>query len=203
MIDLTSSALLVVDMQNAFCHREGSYTKRGFSLVNIDSTILNVNRLIETFHKYDRLVIFTRSAFVPDYSDAGLLPELNPNFLSAKGLVDGSWDAQIIDSLEPLSNDPVITKKSYDAFYGTELDEVLQHTGTKTLVICGVTTDICVFSAVTNAFSRNIRPLLVCDATTTTSAERVHAVCNGIEGVWGWLSTTQDLCDKIQSFRRI
>jgi ureidoacrylate peracid hydrolase len=111
-----------------------------------------------------------------------------------KFLIEGSWDAEIIDELRPLPEDIVITKNRFSGFFNTSLDSVLRTLGAKHLVFTGVATNICVESTLRDAFFHEYFPVLVSDACASTGPEFVQAATMWtVLNVFGWVTTTADL----------
>ena len=145
MVPNKDVALLVIDMQNGFCKPTGSMGSLGFDVSRCDSAIGQVRKLIDAAHKADVPVIYTRYVYQADYKDGGILPNvLLPGLKEIGALAEGSWDAAIVDELTPIEGDLIIDKSRYSAFYGTRLEPLLTSLGTRNLVMCGVTTNMCV-----------------------------------------------------------
>ena len=95
MRDKMQTALIVVDMQNAFCHPEGSFRKRGYNIINLEKVIETNKKLINYFHDKNLPVIYTRLVFKPDYSDAGLLLIKHPQIKQLNAYIRDSFDNEI------------------------------------------------------------------------------------------------------------
>ncbi len=165
------TGLIVVDMQNAFCHPNGSFRKRGYSIIELDSVIETNRRLIDFAHNKSWLVIYTRLAYQPDYSDAGLLLKKHPKIRQLCAYVRGSFDSEIFEDLSLAKSDVLLTKTRYDPFIGANLEEILKQNKLKHLIVGGLLTNICVESTVRSAFDREFEVTLVSDATSTYSEE--------------------------------
>lgn len=160
MIRLERPALLVVDVQNGFCHPRGSLTAP-----DCQATIGPIARLLAHCRSAGLPIIFTRFVYRPDYVDGGILvSELRPHLKQRRALVQGDWDAQIVDDLAPLPNEFVVDKNRFSAFYATSLEVVLRSLDVRTLIVCGVTTNMCVESTVRDAGQRDYRVYVVRDA---------------------------------------
>jgi len=187
-------ALIVVDMQNAYCHGQGSLARQGFDVSSCRSVIGNVKKILETFREEALPVIFLYLAFEKDYRDGGAMAhDIWPFFKEKKGLLDGTWDASIVDDLAPLANEGVIRKTRYSGFSGTNLDYRLRYMGVDTLVVCGVTTNICVESTVRDAFHLGYRVVLVSDGTAEIDEERYRASLKTMEYAFGKVISTEQL----------
>jgi ureidoacrylate peracid hydrolase len=160
------TALIVVDMQNAFCHLDGSITRIGHNIEMLQGAITGCQCLVEAARTTDVPIVFTRYVFRSDYRDGGLLvQELMPELAKADALKAGTWDVEVVDELTPLPGDFIIDKNRYSAFYGTGLEPVLTSLGINSLVICGVATNLCVETTARDAMQRDYRTFIVRDAT--------------------------------------
>lgn len=175
---MTTTALLVTDMQNAFCHRDGSFQRmlKG-TVLSIDMCVAAVPpcaALIAAARDLGIPVIYTKYVYQPGYADRDILLEKVPAIEANGALLDGTWDCEVIDDLVPGPNDYVIEKSRYSAFIGTRLEPLLDGLGVDTLVICGVTTNVCVETTARDAAQRRYGVVVVSDATGELSTAR-HA----------------------------
>jgi ureidoacrylate peracid hydrolase len=165
------TAVLVIDMQNGFCHPEGSLPSAGLGLPNMPEVIAATAELLATARAAGVPVIYTRHVFRPDLLDvparvAGVLPD------EPKPLIRGSWDADVIDELKPAEGDRIIDKNRYDAFLYTDLEVVLRAMGVQRLLVTGVVTSVCVESTVRSGEQRDFDPYVASDCTS--AAEGAH-----------------------------
>jgi ureidoacrylate peracid hydrolase len=177
-VALDRAALLIVDMQNGFCHADGSVGRGGISIDHCRAVVSPAASLLATARASGVPVIFTRFVYRADYADGGILVhELRPHLKDRRALVQGEWDAEIVDELRPQPGDFVVDKNRFSAFYGTSLESILRSLDIHTLVVCGVTTNMCVESTVRDAGQRDYRVYVVRDAVGELDPERhVHAL---------------------------
>jgi ureidoacrylate peracid hydrolase len=181
-------ALLVVDMQNGFCHPDGSFAAMGFDVAALRAAIGGCQALITAAHQARVPVIYTRFAYQPGYVDAGVTStELFPQIRKHAGLTAGSWDADLLADLPVADGDLVIDKSRYSAFYGTRLEPLLHGLQVRSLVVCGVTTNMCVETSVRDASQRDYRTFVVSDATAEFTAERHAHALMAIRYGFGWV----------------
>jgi ureidoacrylate peracid hydrolase len=160
------TALIVVDMQNGFCAGGGSFDRLGLDISMAREAIEGCHALMQAARPAGVPVIFTRYVYRADYRDGGvLLQELMPAIAEAESLVEGTWDSEIVDELTPDANDFIVDKNRYSAFYGTRLEPILTSLGVRSVVVCGVTTNMCVETTVRDAMQRDYRAFVVRDAT--------------------------------------
>lgn len=174
-LDPARTALLVVDMQNAFVMPGGSMARLGLSTARGHAIIEPIRRLLDAFRTRRLPVIHTLTTVRSDYVDAGLVAERFPALRPLGHIIAGTWDAQIVERLVPRAGEYVIAKNRFDAFYGTNLELVLRALHVDTLVVAGVPTNICVESTIREAFVRDLRVVLPRDATASYTSEMEDA----------------------------
>jgi ureidoacrylate peracid hydrolase len=167
-----STALVVVDLQNAFCQPEGSFAQRGVRIEGVERVVDGCLRLIAHAEAADWSVVYTTLVFRCDYRDAGQLVARNPAIRELGGYCEGSWDAALVDALLPVSGSAFVVRKSrYDPFCGTGLEADLRGRGVSEVVVCGVTTNVCVESTVRRAHDLDFPVRIVTDAMASYDAE--------------------------------
>ena len=171
-----ATVLVVIDMQNAFCHKQGSFAKMG---MQSDSTAIvpHINQLRSAFHAANIPVFFVRTGYNADYSDRRP-HDRGDRVEKLGGLLRGSWDAEIIDELTPGPHEEIINKTRNSAFLGTcSLEKILKERGVNHLILTGVGTDVCVESTARDAYQMDYRVTTVSDATgTCTEADHLAAL---------------------------
>jgi ureidoacrylate peracid hydrolase len=181
-------ALIVVDMQNGFCHPRGSFGNLGLDVTMTNAAIGGCRRLVDAAHEHDVPVIFTRYVYRADYADGGVLvQEILPALAEVKSLAAGTWDADIVDELHPAERDFVIDKNRYSAFYGTGLEPILTSLMVDTLVICGVTTNMCVETTARDASQRDYRVFVAGDACGELDKDRHDMALATLGFGFGWV----------------
>ena len=187
----TDVALIVIDMQNAFLKDEYSLgiapTQAPFA-----TAIPGTAKLIEAARAAGVPVIYTRYAFLPGNGD-----QQDP-FGRAAGdpfiptLVSGTPDIEIIDELAPAPGDIVIDKSRPSAFLGTRLEPFLTARGIRSVVICGVTTNICVETTARDASQRGYNTFVVEDAVGEAELSRHWHALYTVEFIFGTVCTVAD-----------
>jgi ureidoacrylate peracid hydrolase len=206
-IELARTALVVVDMQNAFCSKGGMFDTLG--LLNEDRVKPVVARLIsviKTARSVNLKLIYLRMGYRPDLADAGG-PE-SPNYwkegslasarqhpeLKDRILVEGSRDWQIIDELKPQAGDLIVNKNRYSGFPNTNLDIVLKTHNLKHLLFTGLFTNICVESTIRDAYFHEYFPVLVSDCCGNMGPDYTQdATIWAVASVFGWVTDTAAL----------
>ena len=186
-------ALIVVDMQNAYCHEQGSLARQGFDISACQKVIEDVRRTIDVSRKHAVPVVFLYLAFERNYRNGGsMVHQIWPFFKEKNGLLDGTWDANIVDELKPLPEEVVIRKTRYSGFSGTNLDYRLRYMGVDTLIFCGVTTNICVESTLRDAHHLGYQVTLISDGTAEIDEERYKASLKTIQYAFGKVITMEE-----------
>jgi ureidoacrylate peracid hydrolase len=167
------TALLVIDMQNGFCHPDGSFAGLGLDVSMTNAAIGGCRRLVDIAHAAGVPVVYTRYVYRADYKDGGVLvQEVLPALAEVKSLAAGTWDAELVDELVPGEEDFVLDKNRYSAFYGTGLEPILTSLGVRNVVVAGVTTNMCVETTARDASQRDYRVFVVSDACGELDAAR-------------------------------
>lgn len=190
----TDTALLVIDMQNGFCHPDAALAGLGIDMSACAAAIPGCRTLVDAAHAAGVPVIYTRFVYRPDYADGGMyIRELQPVLRKIRSLEAGTWDAALVDALTPEPRDAVIDKNRFSAFYGTSLEPLLRSMGTRALVICGVTTNMCVESTARDAGQRDYRVFVAADATGEYDAARHAVALQAIAFGFGWVVNVADV----------
>lgn len=200
-IDPRRSALLLIDMQNAFCHDEGTLGISGVNVAPARETYGPVRALAEAFGAAGLPVIWTRQVHLA--KDAGRAAKSLAAHTDKRKRVSaqsGTWDSQLVDELADLATDPtfVVTKHRFGSFYETRLQALLSMLGVKALFVAGVTANACVETTLREAYLRDYDVVAVTDAIAAVRpqwlgvAEAVWAQYFGVlattEEVTGWLA---------------
>lgn len=186
-IDPSKCAVLAVDMQNDFCHRDGHYGRSGEDISRFVETIEPVARLVAKARDAGAAIAFTRLVYDPA---AGAIEErhtIKPRHWIPKGrrLQPGSWGVAVVDALAPLPDDIVIDKPAYSAFEATDLEARLRQRGVTTLIICGVVTYACVLATAFAAFDKGFDIVLAKDATGSWNDELGDATTRIVDLLMG------------------
>ncbi|ERJ19589.1 isochorismatase protein [Salinisphaera shabanensis E1L3A] len=208
-IDAARTALIVVDMQNDFCHDDGWFASRGVDLTAIQAVVPQVRRTIDAAHAHGMPVVFLNWGVRADALDMspGQLA-FGQMFGRATGyaepyraggepaLVTGTWGAATIDALAPTDNDIVVHKNRFSGFWHNELDAVLRRLDITTLCFTGVNTDRCVLASLMDATFAGYDVALVDDATATPSPADVReAACTIVRQIYGFTTTVDAFVD--------
>ena len=173
-MDSERYALLVVDMQNGFCHPEGSFPRIGRGLEGAMEAVANAAVAVGQARAAAIPVVFTRHVYRPGRPDEGAaLIRNSPELAGVSGLADGTWDADVCAELGCAPDDLVVDKVRFDAFQWTSLEPLLRGLDVTALMICGVVTNICVETTARSAFMRDFPVTLLADCCAAKT-RRLH-----------------------------
>jgi nicotinamidase-related amidase len=167
-------ALLVVDMQNGFCHPEGSFTRIDMGLEGAAEAVHHAAIAVAQARRAGIPVVFTRHLYRPGRADEGVaLKQNSPALAGIDGLEAGTWDAEVVAELGCGPRDLIVDKVRFDAFQWTSLEPLLRGLGVDELVVCGVVTNICVETTIRSAFMRDFPVILLADCCAAQT-RRLH-----------------------------
>ena len=189
-------ALIVVDMQNGFVSKGGSYDKLGMNTSNYRKIIPKLKDLIE-FCRSKEIPIFYTEA-VKEASGIDLLTKIH-NFLPKSRqerlrfpiCIRGTWDGLTLDKLKPKKNDHVVIKRRDSAFQDTELRVWLQSEGINLLVFSGIDTSICVETSLREGFNMGYDVALISDATASGIKEHYKTTLERVRDYYGLVMSTE------------
>jgi ureidoacrylate peracid hydrolase len=176
--DPTTSAVLVVDMQNDFAAEGGMLDRLGIDISMIQNTIEPIANVLHVARDTGIKVVYLKMGFCPDLSDLGAVDSPNrvrhlfagvgenmhaPDGTESRILIRDTWNTAILPELAPQADDVILYKHRYSGFYETALDATLKQMGVKTLIVTGCTTSVCVESTVRDAMFRDYHCLLLAD----------------------------------------
>ncbi|MCW6008775.1 cysteine hydrolase [Micromonospora sp. CPCC 205371] len=202
--DPAATALLVIDMQRDFLEPGGFGESLGNDVSQLRRTIAPTAALLAGWRDAGLPVIHTREGHLPDLSDcppaklARGAPSMRIGDPGPKGriLIRGEYGHDIIDELAPLPGEPVVDKPGKGAFHATELHRLLSRDGIRSLVVTGVTTEVCVHTTVREANDRGYECLVLADCVGSYFP-RFHEI--GLEmiaaqgGIFGWVASSSDV----------
>ena len=181
-LDPARTALLVIDMQNAFVHSEGTLGSSGVDVAPAQATIAPHRTLVEACRAAGTPVLWTIQAHLEQ--DASRARKRLASHTAKRKRVSalaGTWDAEIVDELADLADDPTdrIVKHRFGAFYETRLDAMLRMLGVEALLVTGVTANACVETTLREAYLRDYDVVAVTDCIAAVRPEwapTAHAV---------------------------
>ena len=205
-VNFQTSAIAVVDMQNAFATKGGMLDLAGVDISGAGRVASSIRALLHAARPAGICVVYLQMGYKPDLSDAGGPGSPNPRKELAmcmmgrraewkgKLLTEGTWDFAIVDELAPHAGDLVIVKTRYSGFAGTPLDAQLRARGIRHLFFTGIATNVCVESTLRDAYFLEYWPVLVGDCTMQAGPPSLQeATMYNVESFFGWSITLATL----------
>ena len=198
-IEVARTALVIIDMQRDFLEPGGFGAALGNDVSLLAAAIEPIRAVLQAARQRGMLVIHTREGHRPDLSDAPPLKVERGDPATRIGapgpmgriLVRGEPGHDIIPQLYPATGEPVIDKPGKGAFYQTDLELMLKNRGIDTLLVCGVTTEVCVNTTIREANDRGFRCIALSDGCASYFPE-FHvaglAMIKAQGGIFGWVS---------------
>ena len=198
-VDLSKSAVVVVDMQNAFASKKGMLDLAGADISGAPQVVSVIGQVLSAARRRGMPIAYLQMGYKADLSDSGG-PE-SPNWYKELGIrmmrcrpelkgtlvTEGTWDFAIVDELAPQSGDIVIVKTRYSGFARTAFDAELQTRGVRYLFFTGIATNVCVESTLRDAFFLDYWPILITDASMAAGPPSMQeATLHNIESYFGW-----------------
>lgn len=166
-------ALLAIDFQHGFCHQSGSVAGMGRDVSTMKAAAERTVPLADQARNAGMPVIWTQITWRSDYRDGGLTTGvLRPGLKAASALQRGSEDAGLLGGIEPHPGDFVVDKPRYSAFYASPLEVILRSNRIDGILVCGVTTSMCVETTVRDAFQRDYATFVFEDCVADYAGHR-------------------------------
>ncbi|MEP0912559.1 cysteine hydrolase [Leptolyngbya sp. GB1-A1] len=206
-----NTTILVIDMQADFCSPGGYLAKKGYDISLTQAPIAPIQRLLAAARAKQFSVFFTREGHRSDLLDLPATKrwrnEKAGAAIGSEGpmgrlLVRGETGWDIIPELSPQPGEPIIDKPGSGAFYATDLDHLLRQRGIQNVILCGVTTAVCVHTTLREASDRGYDTLLLEDCCGE-SDERLHrAAIEMVKiegGLFGSVTTSDQVIEVMSS----
>ncbi len=208
-VDFDRAALVIIDMQRDFLEPGGFGETLGNDVSLLTAAVPPCADLLKGARERGMLVVHTREGHRPDLSDAPRAkvergaPSLRIGSPGPMGriLVRGEPGHDIIADLYPQEGEPVIDKPGKGAFYATDLHNILRNRDIETLIVCGVTTEVCVHTTVREANDRGYRCIVPgdCCASYFPEFHQVGLKMIAAQGaIFGWVSSSGDVLAAMQ-----
>jgi biuret amidohydrolase len=209
-IDLAKTAVVMIDMQRDFLEPGGFGESLGNDVSLLSAAVGPCKALLSAARQRGILVIHTREGHLPDMSDAHKAkvergdPSVRIGQMGPMGriLIRGEPGQDIIPELYPEAGEPVIDKPGKGAFYATELQNILQTHAIESLIVCGVTTEVCVHTTVREANDRGYRCIVPGDCCGSYIPEFHETGLHMIKaqgGIFGWVTHSQAVFNAINA----
>ena len=201
-------ALVVIDMQRDFVEPGGFGETLGNDVGLLQSVVPPLRKVLDAARAVGLTVIHTREGHLPDLSDCPPAklnrgdPSLRIGDPGPKGriLVRGEYGHDIIDELAPQPGEPVVDKPGKGSFHGTDFGKLLQDNGITSLIVAGVTTEVCVHTTVREANDRGYECLVLSDCTGSYFPEFHRVALEMVAaqgGIFGWVADSSALLEAL------
>jgi len=212
-VDTGRTALIIIDMQRDFLEPGGFGAALGNDVSRLKAAVGPCADVLAAARRADLLVIHTREGHRPDLTDAPPIkvergdPALRIGAPGPMGriLIRGEPGHDIIPELYPAAGEPVIDKPGKGAFYQTDLELMLKNRGIETLLVCGVTTEVCVNTTVREANDRGFRCIVLSDCCASYFPEFHDVGLKMIKaqgGIFGFVSTSMPVIAALSGSQR-
>ena len=206
-VAVEETAIVVIDMQNAYASSGGYVDLAGFDISGAAGAIGRIAAVLETARRAGIQIVYLQNGWDPAYVEAG--GPGSPNWhksnalrtmrarpeLQGRLLARGGWDYELVDALKPEQADIVLPKTRYSAFFNSQLDSVLRARGIRNIVFVGIATNVCVESTLRDGFHLEYFGVMLEDATHHLGPDFVQAASvYNVEKFFGWVSTVADFC---------
>jgi ureidoacrylate peracid hydrolase len=197
-------ALLVIDMQNGFVAKGGSYDDLGIEISIYRQVIDKVRYLVDTCRRLKIPIFYTQAVREPSGIDLltkthKILPKSREERIKKKPIcIRGTWDASIIDEIKPTNMDHIVIKRRDSAFQDTEIEVWLKSIKVDTLIFCGIDTAVSVESSLRDGFNRGYDVILISDATVSISKKKYESTLDNVKGYYGLVMDSKDFIRRLQ-----
>ena len=197
--DPRTTALAMIDFQRDFVYPGGFGEALGNDTSLLMKAVPPAEKVLTAVREKGIFVVHTREGHRPDLSDLAAAKKERGHLVTGIGdkgpmgriLVRGEYGHDIVDELRPLPGEPVVDKPGKGAFYATDLDTILKTRGIRSLIVCGVTTEVCVNTTVREANDRGYDAVVLSDCVGSYFPEFQRVALEMIKaqgGIFGWVS---------------
>src|SRR5919108_4533314 len=198
-------ALLVIDVQNGFVSKGGSYDLLGMETSHYREIIPTIRDLINLCRNVGIPIFYTQAVRESSGIDLltrshKILPKSREERIKKKPIcVRETWDAAIVDEIKPAEGDHVVIKRRDSAFHDTEIGVWLRSLGVDTIIFSGIDTSICVETSLRDAFNIGYDVVLVSDATASSNRKHYESTLENVRGYYGIVIDIEELSQYLLS----
>ncbi len=195
----TNPALLVIDVQNGFVSKGGSYDLLGMETSHYRDVIPKISNLINLCRNVGIPIFYTQAVRESSGIDLltrshKILPKSREERIKKKPIcVRETWDAEIVNEIKPAEGDHVVIKRRDSAFLNTEIGVWLRSLSIDTLIFCGIDTSICVETSLRDAFNIGYDVILISDATASSNKKHYESTLENVKGYYGIVMDMKEL----------
>ena len=194
LLTKTQKALVIVDVQNEFCHPDGVFGKKGMDLSTIEGMMIALNGLVASAREKKIPIVFIQN-IEDDNTDSfawRMRPGAKEDSVNQGVCRRGTWGTELYGFV-PQEEDIVVTKSRFDGFLDTPLNAILRNKGIETLVFTGVATNICVETTARHATVLDYHVILAPDACASWFKDLHEATCKNIRLWFGKVADSKEI----------
>jgi ureidoacrylate peracid hydrolase len=196
-------ALVVIDVQNGFASKGGSYNQLRMDISHYQQVIPQISELIRLCRRANVPIFYTQAVRERSGIDLltnthRILPKSREERIRKKPIcVIGTWDADIVDEIKPSPMDHIVIKRRDSAFQDTEIGVWLKSIGIDTLVFCGLDTSICVEASLRDAFNIGYDVILISDATASGNIKHFESTLEVVRDYYGLVMDVKEFANHL------
>lgn len=194
VLKTTNCCVMVVDVQNDFCHEKGAFSRLGMNINYIQQMVPNLLKFIERTMHTGIPIIYIKTEH-NQWTDSPVWTARNVAKKGAEIIPicqSGTWGTEFY-KISPTHKDYVITKHRYSAFFGTDVDLILRSNEIKSIILTGVATNVCVETTARDAMMRDYYVILLENCTATVSEEEHRSAVNNVRKYFGMVCNSHDI----------
>jgi ureidoacrylate peracid hydrolase len=203
-VGLAATALVVVDMQNAYLSKGGYLDRVGFDVTTSPPVIEKAAAVLAAARGAGMFVVHLQNGFdalqteaggptAPVWHKSNALKYMRSNPAErGKLITHGTWDHDFVEPMRPVAGEAVIAKARYSGFAGTNLEQLLRARGVTTILLVGVNTNVCVEATLRDAYHREFFALMIPDATLQAGSDSIfEATVFNVTRFFGWVASSK------------
>ncbi len=198
----TKKALIVVDVQNDFCHNQGAFAKKGVDLSFIQKNVIpKLLSFIERCREFKLPIIFVKTIHSNWTNSPSWIGRLGGMAKEIPVCTPDSWGSEFYE-VKPEPEDCIVIKHRYSAFIGTDLNLILRSKGIETLLFTGTVTNVCVETTARDAFNHDFNVILVEDCCGAYFPEEHQATLVNISKYFGTVTTSDRIIEILSEIKQ-
>ncbi len=197
--ELGNIAVLVVDIQNDFCHENGAFAKLGLDVSPAQAVTPRIRAFIDKVRDYDVSIIYSKQIESEEVTPKNLQKQLKRfNQGKIKGAcAPGSWGSGLY-KLKPAEGEHIVEKYTYDVFSNPQFKDILAQNRINTLVITGVNTDICIDTNIRRSFTEGYNIVIPKDLVATMNTKVQKDYLDVFDKFFGTVTDSKYILDYLK-----
>lgn len=194
----TNTALLLIDLQNDFCHPEGTASRRGKNIQSFQDVFQQMLKLLEFARNLDMPIIHVISEHSewtssPSQKERYGRKRQNENLSYCE---PGSWGADIYHLFKPLQNETIVKKHRYSAFLHTDLELILRANEIEHVMIIGLYTNVCIDSTARDAYMRDFAVTVPSDCVVSDDKKKHQYALKLLQGTFAEVVSSREIIEQ-------